>query len=95
LKKEIEEDLRRWKDLQSSWSDRINIGKMTILTKAIYRFNVISIKLPIQFLKELDRAICKFMCNNKKPRIAILEEYKGFWGNHYPGTQTVLQSSSD
>jgi hypothetical protein len=40
LKKEIE-DLRRWKDLPCSWTSRINIVKMAILPKAIYRFNVI------------------------------------------------------
>jgi hypothetical protein len=48
LKKEIEEDLRRWKDLPCSWICRINIVKMTILLKAIYRFNGIPIKIPIQ-----------------------------------------------
>ena len=39
LKKEIEEDLRRWKDLPCSWIGRINIVKIAILPKAIYRFN--------------------------------------------------------
>jgi len=39
LKKEIEEDLRRWKDLPCSWIGRINIAKMAILPKVIYRFN--------------------------------------------------------
>jgi hypothetical protein len=46
LKKEIEEDLRRWKYLPCSWIGRINIVKMIIVLKAIYRFNAILIKIP-------------------------------------------------
>ena len=39
LNKEIKEDLKRWKDIPCSWIGRINIVKIAILTKAIYRFN--------------------------------------------------------
>jgi hypothetical protein len=50
LKKEIKEDLRRWKDLPCSWVDRINIIKMPIFPKAIGRF-----KIPTQFFIKLER----------------------------------------
>jgi hypothetical protein len=44
---------------------------MTIVLKAIYRFNEVLIKIPNKFFTELERAICKFLKNNKKPRMSL------------------------
>ena len=55
MRKEIEEDTREWKALPCSWIVRLNIIKMSILPKAVYRYNVIQIRIQIQFFTDLER----------------------------------------
>ena len=72
--KEIKEDTNRWRNIPCSWIGRINIVKMSVLPKTIYRFNVIPFKLPTVFFTELKQIISQSVWKYKKKKKL---EYQG------------------
>jgi hypothetical protein len=67
LKKEIEEDYSRWKDLSCSSIDIINIVKMAVLPTAIYMFNEIPTKISKTIITDTEKSTLKFICKQKRP----------------------------
>lgn len=90
--KEIE-DIKIWRNILCSWIGRIHIIELSILLKAIYRFNVITIRIPTTLFAELEETIHEFIWKQSRswiPKVILKSKIKA-WGVTIPDFKTYYR----